>query len=118
MESKSEREPLGVSSRSGDRSLLEREEPFERPEACLGLLLFGEGFLGFTAGRDPEAEETTTPVFGAAGFLNGSKIACRPRTGVEAAAGTKAEVTTTEDESVVDGKPSKERDMDKSGLPP
>ena len=46
----SDREPLGVSSRSGDRSLLEREEPLARPEACLGLLLFGDGFLGGSAG--------------------------------------------------------------------
>ena len=66
----------------------------------------GEGFLGTPAGRDTEAEESTD-VSGAAGTLNLSKETCRTGTGVEAVAGAKAEVVTTEDRSETEGNPQR-----------
>ena len=117
MEFKSDREPLGVTSRSGDRSLLEREEPLERPEACFGLLLFGDGFLGGSADRVPREEEPPTPGPGSEPFLAGATEGFRSGTGVEAAAGTQAEVETTVDATETGGNPSKERDIDESTSP-
>ena len=115
MEFKSDREPLGVTSRSGDRSLLEREEPLARPEACFGLLLFGDGFLGGSADRVPREEEHATPGPGSDPFLAGATEGFRSGTGVEAAVGTKgAEVATTVDATDTGGNPSKERDIDES----
>ena len=115
MESKSDREPLGVTSRSGDRSLLEREEPLARPEACFGLLLFGDGFLGGSAGRVPREEVPSTTGTGSEPFLAGATEGFRSGTGVEAAVGTnEAEVETTVDATETGVNPSKERDIDES----